>query len=59
MHSQHMATQLILNSFCGDFYPKDLHELAGNGMAMRCVLVAIAVALRCVSTHKVKQYINT
>ena len=32
--------------------------MAGNGMAMRCVMVAVAVALRSVSPKLVKAYLK-
>ena len=42
----------------GSFFPtEELFQLAGNGMAIRCVMLAVAVALRSVNPHHVRGYI--
>ncbi len=38
--------------------PKELFQLAGNGMAVRCVMVAIAVALRALNPKLAQIYMK-
>ncbi len=38
--------------------PKDLCKMAGNGMSVRCVMVALAVALRSLNVEKTMNYVD-
>ena len=37
---------------------KDLCKMAGNGMSVRCVMVALAVALRRLNVEKTMNYVD-
>ena len=39
--------------------PKEIRTLAGNGMALRAVLVAICVCLRALDPEKLASYLRT